>query len=62
MARKPTSKHGEAEAEAGDGAAAEAKERKGLWTPEEDKRLYTHITCCGVSTWSSVAQLAGKIE
>ncbi|KAG8045818.1 hypothetical protein GUJ93_ZPchr0008g11372 [Zizania palustris] len=56
MARKPTSRH----AEAGDNEAVEAKERKGLWSPEEDERLYTHITRCGVSTWSSVAQLAGK--
>ncbi|KAF0920354.1 hypothetical protein E2562_034817 [Oryza meyeriana var. granulata] len=55
MVRKPTSRHGEA----ADGAAEE-KERKGLWSPEEDERLYTHITRCGVSTWSSVAQLAGK--
>ncbi|TVU26344.1 hypothetical protein EJB05_28885, partial [Eragrostis curvula] len=38
--------------------AAEAKERKGLWSPEEDERLYTQITRYGVSTWSSVAQLA----
>ncbi|XP_052140568.1 myb-related protein Hv33-like [Oryza glaberrima] len=56
MVRKPTSsRHGEA---AG-GGAAEEKERKGLWSPEEDERLYTHITHRGVSTWSSVAQLAG---
>lgn len=39
---------------------AEAKEMKGLWSPEEDERLYTQITHHGVSTWSSVAQLAGK--
>uniref|UniRef100_A0ACD5W2C5 Uncharacterized protein n=1 Tax=Avena sativa TaxID=4498 RepID=A0ACD5W2C5_AVESA len=42
----------------GDGAEAN-KERKGLWSPEEDERLYTRITRHGVSTWSSVAQLAG---
>ncbi|CAM0879750.1 unnamed protein product [Alopecurus aequalis] len=35
------------------------KERKGLWSPEEDERLYSRITRHGVSTWSSVAQLAG---
>jgi myb proto-oncogene protein len=35
------------------------KERKGLWSPEEDERLYNRITRHGVSTWSSVAQLAG---
>ncbi|XP_040383084.1 transcription factor MYB4-like [Oryza brachyantha] len=59
MVRKPTSnRHGEAESGEAAAAAAE-KERKGLWSPEEDERLYTHITRCGVSTWSSVAQLAG---
>uniref|UniRef100_A0A0D9Y3T9 Myb-like domain-containing protein n=1 Tax=Oryza glumipatula TaxID=40148 RepID=A0A0D9Y3T9_9ORYZ len=59
MVRKPTSsRHGEAAG--GGGGAAEEKERKGLWSPEEDERLYTHITHRGVSTWSSVAQLAGK--
>ncbi|KAL6848115.1 hypothetical protein ACP4OV_022243 [Aristida adscensionis] len=50
MVRKPS--------HAGAGAD-EAKERKGLWSPEEDDRLYTQITRHGVSTWSSVAQLAG---
>ncbi|XP_047051322.1 myb-related protein Hv33-like [Lolium rigidum] len=44
----------------GDASSGEAnKERKGLWSPEEDERLYTRITRHGVSTWSSVAQLAG---
>ncbi|KAM0865037.1 hypothetical protein ACQ4PT_043538 [Festuca glaucescens] len=44
----------------GDASGGEAnKERKGLWSPEEDERLYTRITRHGVSTWSSVAQLAG---
>uniref|UniRef100_A0A0D9UX86 Uncharacterized protein n=1 Tax=Leersia perrieri TaxID=77586 RepID=A0A0D9UX86_9ORYZ len=60
MVRKPiTSRHGEAAAavNAGDMAAAEERERKGLWSPEEDERLYTHITRCGVSTWSSVIGL-----
>ncbi|KAM0843739.1 hypothetical protein ACQ4PT_057506 [Festuca glaucescens] len=43
-----------------DASGGEAnKERKGLWSPEEDERLYTRITRHGVSTWSSVAQLAG---
>ncbi|WVZ72424.1 hypothetical protein U9M48_020888 [Paspalum notatum var. saurae] len=54
MARKPI--------HAGVGDEGEAnKERKGLWSPEEDERLFTQITYHGVSTWSSVAQLAGKI-
>ncbi|EES07893.2 hypothetical protein SORBI_3005G014100 [Sorghum bicolor] len=33
--------------------------RKGLWSPDEDERLYSHITHYGVGTWSSVAELAG---
>jgi myb proto-oncogene protein len=54
MVRKPS--HGDAT-----GASTEAtKERKGLWSPEEDERLFAQITYHGVSTWSSVAQLAGK--
>ncbi|KQK02877.1 transcription factor MYB4 [Brachypodium distachyon] len=44
---------------AGGHGAEAAKERKGLWSPEEDERLYARITRHGVSTWSSVAQLAG---
>jgi myb proto-oncogene protein len=44
----------------GNASGGEAnKERKGVWSPEEDERLYTRITRHGVSTWSSVAQLAG---
>ncbi|TVU50623.1 hypothetical protein EJB05_02003, partial [Eragrostis curvula] len=35
------------------------KKRKGLWSPDEDERLYSHITNYGVGTWSSVAELAG---
>ncbi|CAO2204711.1 unnamed protein product [Urochloa humidicola] len=53
MVRKPS--HGDDSS-----ASKEAnKERKGLWSPEEDERLFTQITYHGVSTWSSVAQLAG---
>lgn len=33
--------------------------RKGLWSPDEDERLFRHITHYGVGTWSSVAELAG---
>ncbi|TVU21635.1 hypothetical protein EJB05_31284, partial [Eragrostis curvula] len=44
MVRKPS------HADAGTG---ESKERKGLWSPEEDERLFTQITRHGVSTWSS---------
>ncbi|KAL6870597.1 hypothetical protein ACP4OV_014445 [Aristida adscensionis] len=36
--------------------------RKGLWSPDEDERLYSHITNYGVGTWSSVAELAGMAE
>ncbi|CAL4978108.1 unnamed protein product [Urochloa decumbens] len=50
MVRKPSH---------GDSIKEDNKERKGLWSPEEDERLFTQITYHGVSTWSSVAQLAG---
>ncbi|GJN05694.1 hypothetical protein PR202_ga23347 [Eleusine coracana subsp. coracana] len=50
MVRKPSSV---------DAGTGENKERKGLWSPDEDERLFTQITRHGVSTWSSVAQLAG---
>ncbi|XP_047044097.1 myb-related protein Hv33-like [Lolium rigidum] len=36
-----------------------AKLRKGLWSPEEDEKLYNHIIRHGVGCWSSVARLAG---
>ncbi|XP_073318157.1 transcription factor MYB53-like [Primulina huaijiensis] len=35
------------------------KLRKGLWSPEEDEKLYTFITRFGVGCWSSVPKLAG---
>jgi hypothetical protein len=57
MVRKPI--HAD---DAGAKSTESSKERKGLWSPEEDERLFTHITYHGVSTWSSVAQLAGKIQ
>ncbi|PUZ58231.1 hypothetical protein GQ55_5G492700 [Panicum hallii var. hallii] len=56
MVRKPS--HGDSTG-AGNGGTEAAKERKGLWSPEEDERLFAQITYHGVSTWSSVAQLAG---
>ncbi|TKW13657.1 hypothetical protein SEVIR_5G115600v4 [Setaria viridis] len=56
MVRKPS--HGDT-AGAGNGGTEATKERKGLWSPEEDERLFAQITYHGVSTWSSVAQLAG---
>ncbi|KAJ1264672.1 hypothetical protein BS78_08G018000 [Paspalum vaginatum] len=42
-----------------EGEHSAKKMRKGLWSPDEDERLYSHITNYGVGTWSSVAQLAG---
>jgi myb proto-oncogene protein len=36
-----------------------AKLRKGLWSPEEDEKLYNHIIRHGVGCWSSVPRLAG---
>ncbi|KAL5064595.1 hypothetical protein RYX36_026332 [Vicia faba] len=35
------------------------KLRKGLWSPEEDERLFNHITRFGVGCWSSVPKQAG---
>lgn len=35
------------------------KLRKGLWSPEEDEKLFNYITIFGVGSWSSVPKLAG---
>uniref|UniRef100_A0A0E0JJV7 Uncharacterized protein n=1 Tax=Oryza punctata TaxID=4537 RepID=A0A0E0JJV7_ORYPU len=35
------------------------KLRRGLWSPEEDEKLYNHISRYGVGCWSSVPKLAG---
>ncbi|KAJ7945825.1 Myb transcription factor [Quillaja saponaria] len=35
------------------------KLRKGLWSPEEDEKLFNYITRFGVGCWSSVPNLAG---
>ncbi|XP_042000197.1 myb-related protein Hv33-like [Salvia splendens] len=35
------------------------KLRKGLWSPEEDEKLFDHISKSGVGCWSSVPKLAG---
>ncbi|KAF8670721.1 hypothetical protein HU200_050383 [Digitaria exilis] len=40
-------------------AAARPKLRRGLWSPEEDEKLYNHIIRYGVGCWSSVPKLAG---
>ncbi|KAL6626826.1 hypothetical protein ACP70R_030552 [Stipagrostis hirtigluma subsp. patula] len=37
----------------------EKKLRKGLWSPEEDERLASHIARFGVSCWSSIPELTG---
>nr|URY19015.1 MYB protein [Zanthoxylum bungeanum] len=36
--------------------------RKGLWSPEEDEKLYTYIIRFGVSCWSSLPKLAGIVD
>ncbi|XP_051123247.1 transcription factor MYB86-like [Andrographis paniculata] len=38
---------------------AKQKLRKGLWSPEEDEKLYDYIKRFGVGCWSSVPKLAG---
>ncbi|KAM0908598.1 hypothetical protein ACQ4PT_015349 [Festuca glaucescens] len=43
----------------GGGGAQQPKLRKGLWSPEEDEKLYNHIIRHGVGCWSSVPRLAG---
>ncbi|KAK8581144.1 hypothetical protein V6N13_144187 [Hibiscus sabdariffa] len=35
------------------------KVKRGLWSPEEDKKLINHITTYGHGCWSSVPRLAG---
>ncbi|XP_062087993.1 myb-related protein 330-like [Humulus lupulus] len=35
------------------------KVKRGLWSPEEDDKLLTHITTHGHGSWSSVPKLAG---
>jgi hypothetical protein len=41
-------------------AGVQQKLRKGLWSPEEDEKLYNHIYRYGVGCWSSVPKLAGR--
>lgn len=38
---------------------AKQKLRKGLWSPDEDEKLFNHIARFGVGCWSSVPKLAG---
>ena len=39
--------------------SSKPKLRRGLWSPEEDEKLYNHIIRYGVGCWSSVPRLAG---
>ncbi|RCV19028.1 hypothetical protein SETIT_3G350800v2 [Setaria italica] len=41
------------------GAAAAAKLRKGLWSPEEDEKLVAYMLRSGQGSWSDVARNAG---
>lgn len=40
-------------------STSKQKLRKGLWSPEEDQKLFNHITTFGVGCWSSVPKQAG---
>jgi transcription factor MYB, plant len=44
----------------GSSGGVQQKLRKGLWSPEEDEKLYSHIIRHGVGCWSSVPKLSGK--
>ncbi|KAF8408295.1 hypothetical protein HHK36_007444 [Tetracentron sinense] len=39
--------------------SSKQKLRKGLWSPEEDEKLFNHITRFGVGCWSSIPKLTG---
>lgn len=36
------------------------KVKKGLWSPEEDEKLYNYVSRFGVGCWSTVPKLAGE--
>ncbi|KAJ0989040.1 hypothetical protein J5N97_007396 [Dioscorea zingiberensis] len=42
--------------------SAKQKLRKGLWSPEEDEKLFNHITRYGVGCWSSVPKQSGLLR
>lgn len=44
----------------GDTCHLKQKIKKGLWSPEEDEKLFTYINRFGVgSSWASIPHLAG---
>ena len=45
--------------EMGHRCCTKQKVKRGLWSPEEDEKLITHITTYGHGSWSSVPKLAG---
>ncbi|KAG8045046.1 hypothetical protein GUJ93_ZPchr0008g12815 [Zizania palustris] len=45
--------------EAAAACSPKPKLKRGLWSPEEDEKLYNHIIRYGVGCWSSVPKLAG---
>ncbi|XP_074591080.1 transcription factor MYB61-like [Curcuma longa] len=42
-----------------DSCCSKEKLKKGLWSPEEDEKLYAHVITHGVGCWSSVSKSAG---
>jgi hypothetical protein len=41
---------------------AKEKRKRGLWSPEEDTKLYNHIITFGVDSWSSLPRKAGNLS
>ncbi|WVZ64475.1 hypothetical protein U9M48_013984, partial [Paspalum notatum var. saurae] len=40
-------------------SAGEQKVKRGLWSPEEDEKLFKYVSVCGHGSWSSVPKHAG---
>jgi Myb-like DNA-binding domain len=41
---------------------AKEKRKRGLWSSEEDAKLYNYISTFGVDSWSSLPRKAGNLS